>query len=325
MRNLGAAVFIVACQVALVSGAVAQAPASGPRTPAGDPDFQGVWTQRWITPLERPPESPALKIEPKEEAGFKQRMMERYLAGDPLQAQDDYDSLEVLKVRGELRSSLIVDPASGLLPYTAEGKARRAAWLPNRLRGADDPEQRGDNERCLGFATGHAPHMTAPVGNIRQIVQTRDHVVIYTEHYIITRIIPFGEQPATLNDRHGRAKARWEGETLVVETTGFRLDDGIRFVPMSVMVISPATKITERFMRFGPDEILYRFTFEDPLVWDVPWGGEYEMAVSPGIYEYACHEGNYGLYGILAGARAEERRAEKKKQEEAARAKQPAP
>lgn len=295
-----------------VLSACAGAPALAqaiPRTPDGHPDFQGVWTQRWITPLERLPESPALKIEAKDEAGFRQRMMERYLAGDPLQAQDDYDALEVLKVRGELRSSLIVDPADGLLPYTAEGKARRAAWLPNRLRGADNPEQRGDNERCIGISSAYAPHLTAPVANIRQIVQTNDHLVIYTEHYIITRIIPFGEQPATLNDRHGRTKARWEGEALVVETTGFRPDDGVRFVPMSVMMISPATKITERFMRLGESEILYRFTVEDPLLYVRPWSAETVMTRSlDRIFEYACHEGNYGLPGILSGGRALDRR-----------------
>jgi len=289
------------CDVAAAQTAV--------RTSEGHADFQGVWTQRWITPLERPPENAALRIEPDGEAVFKQRMMERYLAGDPLQAQDDYDALEVLKIRGELRSSLIIDPPDGLLPYTAEGKARRAAWLPNRLRGADDPEQRGDNERCFGISSAYAPHLTAPVANIRQIVQTRDHFVIYTEHYIITRIIPFHDRPPTLNDRHGRARARWENETLVVETTGFRADDSARFVPMSTLMISPGTKITERFTLINDSEILYRFTVEDPLLYTRAWSAETVMTRSSDrMYEYACHEGNYGLPGILSGARAMERR-----------------
>lgn len=280
------------------------------RTFDGHPDFQGIWTQRWLTPLERLPTSPTLQIDPKDETSFGQQMMARYLGGDPLQAQDDYDALQVLKVRNELRSSLIVDPADGLLPYTVAGKAARAAWLPNRLRGADNPEQRGENERCIGISSAYAPHLTAPVANIRQIVQTSDHVVIYTEHYVITRIIPFKEQPATLNDRHGSAKARWEGETLIVETTGFRPDDGVRYVPMSVMMISPSTKITERFSQLGLNEILYRFTVEDQQLYTRAWSAETVMTRSPDrMFEYACHEGNYGLPGILSGGRAVERRA----------------
>lgn len=279
------------------------------RTVDGHPDLQGVWTQRWLTPLERLPETPALKIDPADEAAFHARMMALYGAGDPLQGQDDYDPLQVLRIRGELRSSLIVDPVDGRLPYTAEGQARRAAWLPNRQRGTDHPEQRGDNERCIGISSAYAPHLTAPVANIRQIVQTRDHVVIYTEHYIITRIIPFREQPATLNDRHGRAKARWDGDTLVVETTGFRTGDTTRFVPMSVMMISPATRITERFTLLGPDEILYSFTVEDPVLYTRPWSAETVMTRSADrMFEYACHEGNYGLANILSGGRAMDRR-----------------
>lgn len=297
----------MALLVCLVSPALAQAT---PRTPEGHPDFQGVWTQRWITPLERLPATPALAIDAQEEARFRQEMMARYLANDPLQAQDDYDLLEVLKVRGEARASLIIDPPNGLLPYTTEGRARRAAWLPNRLRGADDPEQRGDNERCIGISSAYAPYLTAPVANIRQIIQTNDEVVIYTEHYMITRIVPFGSRPATLNDRHGQAKASWDDETLVIETSGFRADDGARFVPMSVMMISPQTKITERFTLVAADEILYRFTVEDPLLYSRPWSAETVMKRSRDrMFEYACHEGNYGLPGILSGGRAMERRA----------------
>src|SRR6185503_16563282 len=145
-----------------------------PRTSEGRVDFQGVWTQRWITPLERPPEAKALVVEPKDVGSLEKALLNRLTSNDPLQDPTDYDPLKLLKVRGEFRSSLIVSPADGLLPYTAEGKARRAAWLPNARRGADDPEQRGDNERCLGFATGYAPHMSAPVANIRQVVQTKD-------------------------------------------------------------------------------------------------------------------------------------------------------
>lgn len=307
-RAVGLLLGLALCSPALAQGAIYRAPL----TADGRPDLQGVWTQRWITPLERQPESPSSAI-PKEEApAFERMMMAKLQAGDPLQAQDDYDPLIALSMRGEVRTSLIVNPPSGLLPYAPEGRARRAAWLPNRLRGADNPEQRGDNERCIGISSAYAPYLTAPIANIRQIIQTPDHLVIYTEHYIITRIIPFSDQPPQPGSRHGQARAHWEGDTLVVVSTGFRPDDGVRFVPLSVLLISPATKITERFTRISDNEILYRFTVDDALLYSQPWTAESIMSRSSDrMFEYACHEGNYGLPNILSGGRTIEREAGK--------------
>lgn len=277
------------------------------RTPDGHVDFQGVWTNRWMTPLERLPESPALVVPSADGQKLVDLILQRYLAGDPLQAPDDYDIVSLLSVNGELRSSLIVDPPNGLLPYTAEGQARRKDFVPNQLRLADHPEQRGPNERCIGISSAYAPFLPAPISNIRQIVQTKDHFVIYSEHFIITRIISFDDRPGTLNDRHGKARARWEGDTLAVESTGFRADDAYRFVPLSVMVITPSTRITERFTRTGEDEILYRFTVEDPLIYSQSWTAEMVFkATKDRMFEYACHEGNYGLPGILNGGRAKD-------------------
>jgi hypothetical protein len=293
----------------IAASATAQAPRAL-RTEEGRPDFQGVWTTRWITPLERLPEYPALAVAPADAPKLKAAMLARLAAGDPLQSQDDIDPLEVLSVNGELRASLIVDPPDGLLPYTPEGAARRAAWLPNRMRGADDPEQRGLNERCIGISSAFAPYLAAPISNIRQIVQTKDHIVIWSEHYIITRIIPFAGQKAAPGGRHGQAQARWEADTLAITSTGFRPDDGVRFTPMSVLMISPQTRITERFTLIGAGELLYRFTVEDPLLYTRPWTAETVMRRSTDrMYEYACHEGNYGLPNILSGGRAMERRA----------------
>jgi hypothetical protein len=299
----------LAAAVLACSAAAAQQPAyQPPRTPDGHVDFQGVWTNYWMTPLERLPESSALIVEPSDAVSLSDVILKRYLAGDPIQAQDDYDPLSLLKIDGQLRSSLVIDPQSGLLPYTAEGQARRNGFVPNRLRPADHPEQRGNNERCLGISSSFAPFLTAPISNIRQIIQTRDHVVIYSEHYIIVRIIPFADRPAMLNDRHGAAKAGWDGDTLVVESTGFRPDDAYRFVPLSVMIITPSTRITERFTRTSANEILYRFTVEDPLLYSRPWTAETVFkAGRDRMFEYACHEGNYGLPGILSGGRAKDR------------------
>jgi hypothetical protein len=269
-----------------------------------------VWTSRWLTPLEREPETPGLVIDKAQASSLTAQLLERLHSGDPLQAQDDYDALQILSLDGELRSSLIVDPPNGRLPYTDEGRARRTAFLPNRLRPADHPEQRGDNERCLGFASGFAPYMTAPIANIRQIVQTPGHLVIHTEHYNIARIIPLGPHADIPGDRHGRVTAQWDGDTLVVRSTDFRANDIARFVPMSVMMISPQTVITERFTRVSPDEMRYAFTVEDPLLYARAWSAESAMTLSSDrMFEYACHEGNYGLPNILSGGREMDRQA----------------
>jgi hypothetical protein len=295
--------------VACAQAAAAQG-SSIPRTLTGRPDFQGVWTSRWITPLEREPETPGLVIDKAQASALVTLMLQRLHSGDPLQTPDDYDTLQPLTLDGELRSSLIVDPPDGRLPYTDDGRARRTAFLPNRLRPADHPEQRGDNERCLGFASGFAPYMTAPIANIRQIVQTTDHLVIYTEHYNIARIIPLGPHADNPGDRNGRVNAHWEGDTLEVRSTGFRPNDTARFVPMSVMMITPQTVITERFTRISREKLLYSFTVEDPVLYTRPWTAESAMTLSSDrMYEYACHEGNYGLPNILSGGRALDRKS----------------
>jgi hypothetical protein len=307
VRQLAVALFLALA----LSGAAGAQTLATPRTPDGRVDFSGVWTQRWITPLERLPEFPGLVLTPVEAGKLSDLMLDRLGVWDPLQAVDDLDPLVVLKIGGELRSSLIVDPPDGKLPYSAEGKARREAWLPNRLRGADDPEERGLNERCIGLSSAYAPHLSAPIANIRLIVQTPEHFVVHTEHYLITRIIPIGGKDRTPGDRHGDAVARWEGDTLVVETTGFLPGDTSRFVPMSVMMISPATRITERFTQTGPREILYRFTVEDTGLYAQPWTAEALMTRSDErMFEYACHEGNYSLSNILRGGRVMETAAQ---------------
>lgn len=281
-----------------------------PKTLEGRPDLQGVWTSRWITPLERQPESPALVVAEGEEAALTASLWRRLTSIDPLQMTDEYDALKLLRIAGEMRSSLIVDPPDGKLPYTEEGRARRAAFLPNFRRPADHPEDRGDNERCLGFASGFAPYMSAPISNIRQIVQTPDHLVIYTEHYNIARIIPLGPHADAPGDRNGRVSAHWEGDTLVVRSTGFRPNDIVRFVPLSVMMITPQTIITERFTRVSAEVMLYDFTVEDPVLYTRRWRAESAMTLTGDrMFEYACHEGNYGLANILSGGREMDRQA----------------
>ena len=280
-----------------------------PRTPDGKPDLQGTWTTRWTTPLERMPDWKTLVITKAEGEALTRAFHARLDAANPM-GVPARDLAGALVVRGETRSSLIVDPADGHLPLSEEGRARRSRTAPNGVTGVDGPEQRSLTERCLMSGNGFAPILTQPASNIRQIVQTGAHVVILTESYNQLRIIPLDGSTGPQIPRGGSSKGSWNGDALVVETTRFEPGDGIRNAGAGITFpISPNTRITERFTPTGPDEILYRFTIEDPALYTQAWSAETVMARSnEKIYDYSCHEGDYSMAGILAGARADERR-----------------
>ncbi len=228
----------------------------------------------------------------------------------------------VITVDGQRRTSLIIDPADGRVPpMKPEALERNAAFLRRRLspdaaEGAtggpsaqyDGPEARPLAERCLlGFGSTSGPP-TLPnyfYNNLKQIVQTRDTVMILNEMVHDARIIRIGgtHPPAHMKKWMGDSTGRWEGDTLVVETTNFT--DKTRFRGSSENL-----KVIERFTRTDDKTILYRFTVEDPTTWDRPWTGEYPwLATEEPLYEYACHEGNYALPGVLRGARVLEAQA----------------
>lgn len=213
-------------------------------------------------------------------------------------------------VRGEIRSSLIVDPANGQLPLTPEGHAFRAKTPPNGVTGADGPEQRSLTERCLMSGNGFAPFLTQPANNIRQIVQTKTHLVVFTESYNQLRLIPLDGTIGPRIPRGGSSKGHWTGDTLVIETTGFEPGDGLRNAGAGITFpISPQTRITEHFTRTAANELLYRFTIEDPVFYTQVWTAETVMARSDDrMFEFACHEGDYSLVNILSGARVGEQR-----------------
>ncbi|HEV7692538.1 MAG TPA: hypothetical protein VGO52_17005 [Hyphomonadaceae bacterium] len=290
-----------------------QQPYSPPRATDGHPDLQGIWTMRWTTPLERPADATSLAASGAEAAAMHKAARERMLnnnAGG--YANQDLASLAL--VRGEARAWLVVDPADGKVPYTRDGRALSDGFAINK--GADGPEQRWYNERCVGtgLGIGAAPLLILPVGNIRQIVQTPDSVVIYTEAFNQLRIIPMDGRPAIRLPRGPSSVGHWEGETLVVETSGFHADDQFRRSALATFPLSPASRITERFVRVGEEEIDYRFTIEDPVLYSRAWTAETSLKKSTEyMYEFACHEGNYSMAGILGGARADERRAAKVK------------
>jgi hypothetical protein len=307
-------------------------PAAIPRTPDGRPDLQGTWNTGTISPLERPagfekrPTIPAAEAEAYarqflETASLDNRGRDldqssgtRRVGGYNEFWVDRGSQLTI--VDGAFRTSLLVDPPDGRIPpMTVEAQERDRARgglsarpelverqsSDNREGDYDNPEQRPLAERCLmGFGTtAGPPALPVLYNNFKQIVQTPDHVMILTEMVHDARVIRIGGEPRSpaLRFWKGDSVARWDGDTLVVETTNF--SDKTRFRGSDVNL-----RVTERFTRIDAQSLLYRFTVDDPTTWAKPWTGEYTWnATDDHIYEYACHEGNYALPGILKGAR----------------------
>ncbi len=291
-----------------------------PRTPDGRPDFQGVWSNKWLTPVEKSSRISTLSATPEEErvivAGA--RKMAKQLgdyANDP--EAGDPDAHALTKVRGEYRTRMVVTPEDGALPYSPEGvKAMQAqqSWFSARvMRGvADGPEDRLTWERCLA-GMGQAPLLYGwAVAALRRVVQTKDTLVIHSEAGGETRFIRIGGEPLPSGMRSfiGDSVGHWEGDTLVVETTGFRKEDSFRMsVTGRPIMVGSEAKVVERFTRVSAEELNYQFTVEDPVNYSKPWLAEYSMARSTEpMFEFACHEGNYGLANILSGARVVEQR-----------------
>jgi hypothetical protein len=311
---------VVVLAAACVGTAFAQSPYKAPRTPEGHPDFQGVWSNAWLTPLEKTGGFAALSVTPEQAAAAvviirKAAARLGDLANDPEAGDPDAHSLA--RVRGEFRTRMIVAPDDGKLPYTPEGAKALSvhqAWFGQRVMMArgDGPEDRLTWERCLA-GMGQAPLLYGwSINGMRRVVQTPEALVVHSEAGGETRIIRIGGAPlpAAMRSFIGDSIGRWEGDTLVVETTGFRADDPFRMsiVGRSIMV-RPDSKVVERFTRLSDGELNYQFTVEDPAIYAQPWLAEYSMTRSSDpMFEFACHEGNYGLTNILSGARTGERR-----------------
>ena len=311
---------------ALASVLLAAQPPRHPRLSDGHPDLQGTWDFRSATPLERPTRFRGREfMTPEEVVEYERLALEREDGRPPDDARSvDEQSVHPVwwldygkKVVKTARTSLIVDPPDGRIPpQTADARERMAARrAAAREHGpADSYENRSIFERCL---TRGLPEqlLPGPYNNNLQIVQTPQYVVLVTEMIHEARVVPMDGRPhaaAAIRSWTGDPRGRWEGDTLVVETTNFT--DKTRFCGSS-----PDLKVTERFTRIDADTIEYRFTVEDPTTWTRPWTVAYPMTRSDApVYEYACHEGNYGLRDILSGARWEEKAAE-----EAARTKKP--
>jgi len=323
---LGRCVFLLALLAA--ASAVAQA-YTPPRTAFGHPDLEGVWNSDSMTRLQRPKEFTTLVASPYAAAAYEKKGYERYAKvigpvnpAEPAPTEgkvEDDDRFDrpggLVRIRGEIRTSQIVDPADGKLPYTDAARAAAEKALKDE-EVYDHPEGRPFDERCLlGGGGGVAPPMINR-DNV-QIVQTRDHIVLAGEQNHEARIVRLGDRrhvhPA-VRPWMGDPVGWWEGDTLVVETTNLSPNDRWRWNAGDWIMLTADAKIVERFTRTGRDEILYSYVVDDPGAYTQAWRGETPLrATNARIFEYACHEGNYALSNILAGGRATEREAATKK------------
>ena len=290
-----------------------------PRTSDGHPDLQGIWTNATLTPLERPSnlrdrpfltEAEAATLE-KQAAGLRATADERRASGDVgSYNQFWFDSgSTVMPTR---QTSLVVDPPDGRVPVRPEAEARRDEYL---RRSTEAPEFMSMWDRCISRGV---PGWIIPAGynNAYQILQTRGYVVIYAEMIHDARIIPLDGRPPlpeSMRLLEGDSRGRWEGDTLVVETTNFSDRNWIATSAASGRIKgipqTTALRIVERFTRVAPDRIDYEARIEDPAVFTRPWTLAFPLVKDDEyrIYEYACHEGNRAIEGVLRGARYRER------------------
>lgn len=279
-----------------------------PRTEYGQPDLQGAWGTVFYTMLERP-EGVPLELPPEAAAGFAQNVYSIGLSGNTDPDVDRFGTPTLTRVNGQYRTSVIVYPENGLLPYNERGARESNYPYFKGEMDFDHPEQRPGVERCLE-SWGHPPIRAFAYHLIHGIVQTADLFVIISEDMAGLRVIHLDEhtRPDAIRDFSGHSNGHWEGETLVVETTHLRGDIPARASLGRPMLISGEARITERFTRVSEGELLYQYTVDDPYYYTEPWRGEFTLLreADDHIYEYACHEGNYSMVGALRGERYKE-------------------
>ena len=322
MRNRPATLtgFIVLAAAVVAAPPVANGQSSddawqAPRTADGRPDLQGVWDFRSLTPFERP-ESVADQdtFSEEEAAQFTQErlaLLDKDRPGEdgriPLSGgYNDFWWDYGRQLTDDLRTSLVVDPPTGRLPaLTDAGETRVAARRAALGRDAHGPEDRGAFERCiLGFNAG-PPMNPSAYNNNMQLFQTADYVVILNEMVHDARIIPLdrsGHLPDGVRQWRGDSRGRWDGETLVIETRNFTDKTSFRGT-------GPNLHLVERFTRVADDTLLYEYTVADPQSFERDWSVAVPMRKNDlPVFEYACHEGNYGMLNLMVSARAEDAR-----------------
>ena len=339
MKNRGPGFVVVFTAVAVLwalpaASQTAQSQSSEwtvPRTADGHADLQGVWANNSITPLERPTELSDRAYLTAEELERLKANADRLFSGEAgdaafvdqvfLAAISDaqeftssdggtgnYNQFWLVERDLSDRTSLVIDPPDGRIPAltpSAEQTQREIA-AHREAHPADGPEDRGLSERCVNFGV---PKLFAGYNSYRQIVQTPGYVAIYHEMAHDVRLIPLNGRPHIKDSTrqwNGDPRSHWDGDTLVVETTNFSSKSDFNFLSGPVENLH----LVERYTRVGPDTLEYEVTITDPATWTRPWTVSIPLKRSnDAIFEYACHEGNYGMEGILAGHRAQERAA----------------
>ena len=322
MTHSSVSLLVVAAAMAAPGYIKAQAPNPAtvpkawtvPRTPDGRPDLQGTWSNATLTPFERPNALAGKEFFTEQEAAeFARTTLERnnrdHRGATPQEdvggAYNEVWFERGTKLSANFRTSIVVDPPNGRVPpLTPEASSAAAARAAVQARPPEGPEDFTLPVRCLQWGTSGPPMVPGPYNNNYRIVQTRDHIVINVEMIHDVRIIPLDGRahlsPA-IRQWMGDSVGHWEGDTLVVDTTNFTRKTHFRGSDQNLHVI-------ERFTRTGADALRYQFSVDDPTAFTKPWSGEIVMYPAPGpLYEYACHEGNYSLTGMLAGARAAEK------------------
>ena len=302
----------------------AQEPASGwtaPRTADGRPDLQGIWSNNTATPLERPTalagkesltdeelaelQARAVELRDSEQAGnlLGDLLIQQVLEDPDFKEFDagtgNYNSFWLAERQLDNRTSLIVDPPDGRLPAFTAAALERFGSRPPAGDKPEGPESLPLTERCITYGV---PNLLAGYNSYFQIMQTGDHVVFLQELIHDARIIPIDKPglDASIRLWHGDSRGRWEGDTLVIETANYSRQSMLRGATRN-------TRVTERLRRVGPDTLEYVVTYDDPDTWERPWTLMIPLKGSEeALFEYACHEGNYAMEGILAGARVQE-------------------
>jgi len=315
------AVFVLAPAVAMAQAVPADW--TVPRTPDGHPDLQGVWANNSATPMQRPEAwadkerltdeemselaaAAAEASDPGQDALFGDQLILAAIARTQATSYDpstgNYNGFWIADRPITNRTSLVIDPPNGRIPpMTSEAQARSAEQFANASGGAfDSYTSRPLPERCVSYGM---PNLQAGYNSYYHIAQAKDYVGIVQEMIHDARAIPIDGRPhppESIRLLHGDSVGHWEGDTLVVETTNYKARGG--FLPTTEQLV-----VTERFTRAGPELLLHTITFDDPSTWTQPWTMEVPLSLSPEpLFEYACHEGNYGMEGMLAGERVKE-------------------